>query len=122
MDDFILQEASDHVPHVSDQFIAYTVDTDLAFLLNRDTCEPNAAAFAFQEASTSQDTWGMVILVLRGLLRRPSLRALLRSRFAPFIFTISFVKKRDASTDLLRRLRAHMTQHNGDFIGGDFNI
>ena len=30
----ILQEASDHVPHVSDQFIAYTGTTDLAILLN----------------------------------------------------------------------------------------
>ena len=33
----ILQEASDHVPQVSDQFIAYTGDTNLAILLNRDT-------------------------------------------------------------------------------------
>ena len=31
-------------------------------------------------------------------------------------------KKRDASTDLLRRLRAHMTQHNVGFVGGDFNM
>ena len=52
--------------HVSDQFIAYTGDTDLATLLNRDTFEPNAAVFAFHEASTSKDTWGMVVLVLRG--------------------------------------------------------
>ena len=29
----ILQEASDHVPHTSDQFIAHTGYTDLAFLL-----------------------------------------------------------------------------------------
>ena len=33
----ILQEASDHVPHVSDQFIAYTGNTDLAVLLNKET-------------------------------------------------------------------------------------
>ena len=31
-------------------------------------------------------------------------------------------KKRDASTDLLRPLHAHMPQHNVDFIGGDFNM
>ena len=31
-------------------------------------------------------------------------------------------KKRDASTDLLRRLHGYMTQHNVDFIGGDFNM
>ena len=32
-----LQEASDHVPHISDQFRAYTNNTDLAILLNKDT-------------------------------------------------------------------------------------
>ena len=32
----ILQEASDHVPHISDQFIAYTGNTDLAILFNKD--------------------------------------------------------------------------------------
>ena len=31
-------------------------------------------------------------------------------------------KNRDASTDVLRRLHAHMTQHEVDFIGGDFNM
>ena len=31
------------------------------------------------------------------------------------------VEKRDASTDLLRRLRGYMTQYNVDFIGVDFN-
>ena len=65
----ILQEASDHVPQVSDQFIAYTGDTDLAILLNRD----NAAVFAFHVVSTSKDTWGTVVFVVRGLSRRPSL-------------------------------------------------
>ena len=68
----ILQEASDHVPHITDQFIAYTGNTDLAILLNKDTFEPNPAVFAFNGASTSKETWRMVILV-RGLLRRPSL-------------------------------------------------
>ena len=33
----ILQEASDHVPHIPDQFMAYTGNTDLAILLNKDT-------------------------------------------------------------------------------------
>ena len=33
----ILQEASGHVPHITDQFIAYTGNTDLAILLNKDT-------------------------------------------------------------------------------------
>ena len=30
--------ASDHVSHISDQFIAHTGNTDLAILLNKDTC------------------------------------------------------------------------------------
>ena len=37
----ILQEASDHVPHISDQFMAFTGNTDLAILLNKDTFEPD---------------------------------------------------------------------------------
>ena len=68
----ILQEASDHVPHITDQFIAYTGNTDLAILLNKDTFEPDPAVFAFNEA-TSKDTWGMALLIVRGLPRRPSL-------------------------------------------------
>ena len=72
----IPQEASDQVLHVSDQFIAYTGNTELGILLNRDTFEPNLAVFAFQDASSSKDTLGMVVVVGRGLLRRPSLSAL----------------------------------------------
>ena len=37
----ILQEASDHVPHISDQFMAFTGNTDLAILINKDTFEPD---------------------------------------------------------------------------------
>ena len=37
------QEASDHVHHFTDQFTAYTGNTDLAILLNKDTFEPNPA-------------------------------------------------------------------------------
>ena len=35
---------------------------------------------------------------------------------------MSLAKKREASTDLLRRLHGYMKQHNVDFIGGDFNM
>ena len=70
----ILQEAIDHVPHITDQFIAYTGNTDLAILLNTDTFEPDPAVYTFYEASTSKDTWGMVLLIVRGFLRRPSFR------------------------------------------------
>ena len=54
-----LQEASDHVPHISDQFIANTGNTDLAILLNKDTFEPDPTVFAFKEDSTSKSTWGI---------------------------------------------------------------
>ena len=79
----ILQEACDHMPLISDQFIAYTGDMDLAILLNGDTSEPNAAVYAFQEASTSKDTWCMAVLVVRGLLRRPSLSGTPTVTFCP---------------------------------------
>ena len=69
----ILREASDHVPHISDQFIAYTGNTDLAILRNMDTFEPDRVVFAFKDASTSKGTWSTVLLIVRGLLRRPSL-------------------------------------------------
>ena len=69
----ILQEASDHVPHISDQFLAYTGNTDLAIMLNKDTFEPDPTVLAFREDSSSKGTWGMVLLIVRALLRRPSL-------------------------------------------------
>ena len=118
----ILQEASDHVPHIFDQFLAYTGNTDLAILLNKDTFEPDPMVLAFKEDSTSKSTWGMVLLIVRGLLRRPSLSG------APTVTLCSVhihnvvAKKRDASTDLLHRLHGKMKEHNVDFIGGDFNM
>ena len=72
------KKTSDHVPHITDQFIAYTGNTDLAILLNKDTCEPDPAVYAFKEASTSKDTWGMVLLIVGDLLRRSSLFLVLR--------------------------------------------
>ena len=68
-----LQEASGHIPHISDQFIAHTCNTDLAILLNKDTFERDPTVLAFRESSTSKGTWSMVLLIVRGLLRRPSL-------------------------------------------------
>ena len=115
----ILQEASDPVPRVSDQFIAYTGDTDLALLLNRDTFQPNAAVLVIHEASSSKDTWGMAALVVRGLLRRPSLCGTPTVTFCSVNIHNAVAKKRDASTDLLRRLHAHMTQYHTNFIGGE---
>ena len=69
----ILQEACDHVPHISDQFMAFTGNTDLAILLNKDTFEPDPIVNTFKADSSSKGTWSMILLIVRGLLRRPSL-------------------------------------------------
>ena len=97
----ILQEPSDHAPLVPDQFIANTGGTDHAILLNRNTLEPDAAVFAFHEASTSKVTWGMVVLVVPGFLRRPSLSCTSTVTFCSVHLHNVVAKKRDASTDLL---------------------
>ena len=118
----ILQEASDHVPHISDQFLVCTGNSDLAILLNNDTFEPSPFVFAFKEDSTSKGTWGMVLLIVRGLLRRPSLSGTPTVKFCSVHIHNVVAKKRDASTDLLRRLHGYMKQHSVDFICGDFNM
>ena len=78
--------------------------------------------FAFREDSTSKGTWGMVLLIVRGLLRRPSLSGTPTVTFCSVHIHNVVAKKRDASNDLLRRLHGYMKQHNVDFIGGDFNM
>ena len=113
----ILQEASDHVPHTSDQFIAHTGNTDLAILLNKDTFEPDTAVLAFRESSTSKGTWCMVLPIVRALLRRPSLSGTQSVTFCSVHIHTVVAKKRDASTELLQRLHGYMKQHNVDFIG-----
>ena len=87
----ILQEASDHVPHMSDQFLAYTGNTDLAILLNKDTFEPDPMVLTFKEDSASKSTWGMVLLIVRGLLRRPPLSGTPTVTFQ-YTFTMSWPK------------------------------
>ena len=115
----ILQEASDHVPHISDQFRVYTDNMDLAILLNNDTFEPDPIVLTFKADST---TWGMVLLIVRGLLRRPSLSGTPTVTCCSVHVHNVVAKKRDASTELLQFLHAKMREHNVDFIGGDFNM
>ena len=118
----ILQEASDHVPHISDQFRVYTDNMDLAILLNKDTFEPDPTVLTFKADSTNKSTWGMVLLIVRGLLRRPSLSGTSTVTFCSVHIHNVVAKKRDASTDLLQRLHGYMKQHNVEFIGRDFNM
>ena len=88
----ILQEASDHVPHVSDQFPAHIGNTDLTILLNKDTFEPDPVVLVFRESSTSKCTWGTVLLIVRALLRRPTV-----TFWSVHIHSV-VAEKRDAST------------------------
>ena len=53
--------------------IAYTGNTNLAILLNKDTFEPDPLVLVFRQNSTNQCTWGIVLLIVRALLRRPTL-------------------------------------------------
>ena len=71
----LLQEAADHVPHVSDQFNTNTDGDNVAILLNKDTFLPNADKYPIAERSTSKNTWGLAALVVRGHLRRPPIGA-----------------------------------------------
>ena len=118
----ILQEASDHVLHISDQFIVHTDNTDLAILLNKDTFEPDPIVLTFKADSTSKGTWSMILLIVRGFLRRPSITGSPTVTFCSVHIHNVVAKKRDASTDLLQRLHGYMREHNVDFIGGDFNM
>ena len=74
----------------------------------------------FKADSTSKGTWGMVLLIVRGLLRRPSLSGSPTVTFCSVHIQNVVAKKRDASTELLQFLHAKMREHNVDFIGGDF--
>ena len=69
----ILQEASDHAPRVSDQFIVYTGGTDLANLAQQGHVRARRCCLRNRRASPSRSTWEMAALVVRGLLRRPPL-------------------------------------------------
>ena len=110
------------MPHISENFYAYTDGNDLAILLNEDTFVSGAAVFPISEASNSKDKWSIAALVVRGLLRRPSVVDSPTVTFCSAHLHNNVAKKRDASISLLQRLREHMIHHSVDFIGGDFNM
>ena len=64
----------------------------------------------------------MVLLIVRGLLQRPSLSGTPTVTFSSVHIHNVWPKKRDASSELLQRLHGHMKQHKVDFTGGDFNM
>ena len=95
----------------------HTGNTDLAILLNKDTFEPDPTVLTFWEDSTSKGTWGMVLLIVRALLRRSSLAGTPTVTFCSVHIHNVVANKRDASIQLLQRLHRYMKQHNVDFIG-----
>ena len=58
----------------------------------------------------------------QGLLRRPSLSGTPTVTLCSVHIHNVVAKKRDACTDLQRRLHGYMKQHNVDFMGSDFNM
>ena len=118
----LLQEAQDHVPHISTQFDTYTDGDVQAVLLNTDTFLPDAVKFPITEESISRSTWGLTALVVKGLLRRPPTGAPLTLTLCSVHLHNVVAKKRDAATVLLRRLHAHMVRLDVDFVGGDLNM
>ena len=68
-----------------------------------------------QEVEVLRRQWGMVLLILRGLLRRPSLSGSATVTFCSVHIHNVVAKKRDASTELLQRLYGFMREHNVDF-------
>ena len=91
-------------------------------MLNKDTFEPDPIVLTYKVDSTSKSTWGMVLLIVRAMLRRPSLSGTPTVTFCSVHIHNVVAKKRDASTELIQRLHGYMKQHNVDFIGGDFNM
>ena len=118
----LLQEAHDHVPHISDQFNTYPDDGDLVILLNKDTFLPDAVKCPIIEESTSKTTWGLKALVICGHLRRPPAGGPKTVTFCTVHLHNVVAKKRDAATSLLQRLYAHMKLLEVDIVGGDFNM
>ena len=96
--------------------------SDLAVLLNKDTFEPDPIVITFKADATSRGTWGMILFIVRGLLRRPSLTGSPTVTFCSVQIHNVVAKKRDASTDLLQRLHGFLREYTVDFIGGDFNM
>ena len=117
----LLQEAADHIPHITKQFHTYTDGDNLAILLNRDTFLPGAAQFPISEETTSKTTWGLKALVVCGYLRRPPIGGPKSVTLCTVHLHNVVAKKRDAATSLLQRLYAHMVLLEVEFVGGDFN-
>ena len=73
----------------------------------RTPLSPDPVVLVLRENSTSKCTWGTVLLIVRALLRRPTVTC-----WSVHIHSV-VAEKRDASTELLQRLHGFMKQPNG---------
>ena len=112
----ILQEASDNVPHISDQFIAHTGNTRTSPSCSTRT--PSSPTLWFSPSRKTPQA------KVRGAWYyssfehcRPSLAGTPTVTFCSVHIHNVVAKKRDASTELLQRLHGYMKQHNVDFMG-----
>ena len=119
----ILQEAGDHVPHISEHFYTYTDGNDLANLLNKDTLVSGRRGLTHLRGLHKQRHMETCSSCCTWLATAPLvLLTLPQSRSAQLHIHNNVPKNRDASTSLLQRLREHMILRCVDFIGGDFNM
>ena len=81
-------------------------------MLNKYTFEPDPKVLTFKVDSTSKGTWSMVLLIVRGLLRRPSLSGSPTVTFCSVHIHNVVAKKRDASAELLQCLHGFLREHN----------
>ena len=101
----LLQEASDHVSHTYQPIFLRTLTTrTLPFCSTRTPLSQTLFVTSCKVDSTSKNTWGMVLLIVRALLRRPSLYRSPTVTFCSAHIHNVVAKKRDASTELLQNV------------------
>ena len=119
----ILQEASDHVPHISDQFIAHSWQHGPCYPTQQGS-PLSLTLWCLPSGKTPQAN-------VLGAWFYSSFEHCCAAPHFPGHRTVTFcsvhihnvvAKKRDASTELLQRPHGYMKQHNVDFIGGDINM
>ena len=103
-------------------FLRTLTTRTLPFCSTRTPLSQTLFVTSFKVDSTSKNTWGMVLLIVRALLRRPSLSGSPAVTFCSAHIHNVVAKKRHASTELLQFLHSKMLEYNVDFIGGDFNM
>ena len=113
----ILQEASDHVPHISAYFLRTLTTRTLQFCSTRTPLSQTLLLSRLRLDLRAKNTWAwccsLSVLCFVVLLFLDHLQ----SHFALHISTMLWTRKRDASTELLQFLHSKMLEYKVDFIG-----